>query len=153
MNGEGGYAPQLYRYYLVLSSIRLTPLIPLRKLRSDLLYPRSCPNMAQSAPAVPPDRFRRFADFYPYYLQEHRHPVCRRLHVVGTSLALTGLMTALFTRNWMWLLLSVVIGYAFAWVGHFVFEKNRPATFRHPWYSLLGDFALLRDVLLRRLDF
>ncbi len=153
MNGEGGYAPRLYRYYLVLSSIRLTPLIPLRKLAFALRCPPLCPIMAQSASAVPPDRFRRFADFYPYYLQEHRHPVCRRLHVVGTSLALAGLMTALLTRNWMWLLPSIVTGYAFAWVGHFVFEKNRPATFRHPWYSLLGDFALLRDVLLRRLPF
>lgn len=109
--------------------------------------------MAPSAPAVPPDRFERFADFYPYYLQEHRHPVCRRLHVVGTSLALAGLMTALILRNWLWLLPSIGIGYAFAWVGHFAFEKNRPATFRHPWYSLLGDFALLRDVILRRLEF
>ena len=152
MNGEGAYAPEMYRYNLVLSSICLTPLIPLRKLAVDPLRPRLCPSMAQSASAVPPDRFRRFADFYPYYLQEHRHPVCRRLHVVGTSLALAGLMTTLVTRNWMWLLASIITGYAFAWVGHFVFEKNRPATFRHPWYSLLGDFALLRDVLLRRLE-
>jgi hypothetical protein len=153
MNGEGGYAPWLYRYYFVLLSIRLTPLIALEKLafRSHCVPVR--PIMAQSAPSVPPDRFERFADFYPYYLEEHRHPTCRRLHVVGTSLALAGLMTALFTRNWMWLLAAIVIGYAFAWVGHFGFEKNRPATFRHPWYSLLGDFALLRDVLLRRLKF
>jgi hypothetical protein len=96
-------------------------------------------------------RFERFADFYPFYLSEHRHPICRRLHVLGTALVVVTVSLALVTRNAAWLLAAPVVGYGFAWVGHFAFEKNRPATFRHPWYSLLGDFAMFRDVLIGRI--
>lgn len=94
--------------------------------------------------------FDSFREFYPFYLGEHRNPVSRRLHVFGTlaMLAITALAVA--TRQWRLLPAGVVVGYACAWVGHFVFEKNRPATFRHPLYSLRGDFTMLRDVLLRR---
>jgi hypothetical protein len=109
--------------------------------------------MDQSAPTVHRGRFRRFADFYPYYLEEHRNPVCRRLHVIGTSLVLVSVVIAIASRNAWWLLAAPLAGYGFAWIGHFGFEKNRPATFSHPWYSLLGDFALFRDVLLRRRKF
>jgi hypothetical protein len=110
------------------------------------------PIMDQPAPSVY-GRFRRFADFYPFYLSEHRHPTCRRLHFVGTSLVVIILIAAVATQN-AWLLLAApVAGYGCAWIGHFVFEKNRPATFQHPWYSLLGDFALFRDVLIGRIKF
>jgi hypothetical protein len=109
--------------------------------------------MDQSASVRPRDRFRRFADFYPFYLSEHRNPTCRRLHVIGTGVVISVLAAALALRN-PWLLLAAPIaGYGFAWIGHFVFEKNRPATFQHPWYSLLGDFALFRDVLIGRIKF
>jgi hypothetical protein len=100
-----------------------------------------------------PTRFRRFRDFYPYYLAEHRDPTCRRLHVAGTFLVLLAAGAAALTGSWRLLLVMPVAGYGFAWIGHFVFEKNRPATFRHPWYSLLGDLALFRDVLLGRIPF
>jgi hypothetical protein len=79
--------------------------------------------------------------------------VCRRLHFIGTALAILTVLVALATRNVWWLLATPLVGYGFAWVGHFFFEKNRPATFRHPWYSLAGDFALFRDLLLRRMKF
>lgn len=109
--------------------------------------------MVQAAPAVRRDSYQRFADFYPFYLSEHRDRTCRRLHFVGTSLVIVVLVSALLTRN-PWILLAVpVVGYGFAWIGHFVFEKNRPATFQHPWYSLLGDFAMFRDILLGRIKF
>lgn len=109
--------------------------------------------MDQSAPTVRRDRFQRFADFYPFYLSEHRNRTCRRLHLIGTSLVLLVFTLTLITRN-PWLLIAApIVGYGFAWVGHFVFEKNRPATFQHPWYSLLGDFALFRDFLLGRIKF
>jgi len=87
-------------------------------------------------------RFDSFAAFYPYYLAEHAHPTCRRLHVVGTTLVLAAIVAALVTLDWRWLAAAPVAGYGFAWVGHFFFEKNRPATFRHPLYSLAGDFAM-----------
>lgn len=93
-------------------------------------------------------QFQTFAEFYPYYLSEHSNPTCRRLHFVGTSLVIALLAYAIGSGKWMLLLAVPVVGYGLAWVGHFFFEKNRPATFTYPFYSLLGDFAMFRDVLL-----
>lgn len=97
--------------------------------------------------------FRSFGEFYPYYLSEHADPVSRRLHVIGTSLSMLLLLAVLATQQWWLLLLVPVTGYGFAWVGHFFFEKNRPATFRHPFYSLMGDFVMLKDVLTGKIRF
>lgn len=99
------------------------------------------------------ERFTSFAEFYPYYLQEHSNDVCRRLHYAGSLLVLGILAFAIFTQQWLWLLALPVAGYGFAWVGHFVFEKNRPATFKHPLYSLIGDFAMYRDMLRGKVSF
>ncbi len=96
-------------------------------------------------------RFASFAEFYPYYLSEHRDPTCRRLHLVGTTLVLVFIVAALTTRDGWWLAAALVAGYGFAWIGHFAFEKNRPATFAHPLYSLLGDFVMWKDMLSGRL--
>lgn len=97
--------------------------------------------------------FDRFADFYPYYLQEHRDSICRRLHFIGTSLVLLLLATALLSGHWRLLWILPLAGYTFAWVGHFFFERNRPATFKHPFYSLLGDFVMYRDMLTGKVPF
>jgi hypothetical protein len=96
-------------------------------------------------------RFASFNDFYPYYLREHSNRASRRLHVLGTALAIVFLIAAVATRNWNLLWGVPIAGYSFAWIGHFVFEKNRPATFRHPLYSLRGDLTMLRDVLTGRI--
>lgn len=96
--------------------------------------------------------FRSFREFYPYYLQEHGHPVSRRLHFVGTSLVIAIAVWVAFSGYLWGLLLLPLVGYGFAWVGHFFFEKNRPATFKHPWYSLAGDFVMFKDILTRRID-
>lgn len=101
-------------------------------------------------PAMP-QRFASFREFYPFYLGEHRHPVSRRLHVIGTSASLVIAVFAVATGRWALVPAALVVGYGFAWLGHFAFEKNRPATFRHPLYSMRGDFTMLRDVLLRRI--
>jgi hypothetical protein len=91
--------------------------------------------------------FRTFRDFYPFYLGEHANLTCRRLHFAGTSIAAILLIAAAVTR-WEWLIaIALVQGYAFAWVGHFFFEHNRPATFKYPLFSLLGDWRLWWDVL------
>jgi hypothetical protein len=95
--------------------------------------------------------FRTFRDFYPFYLSEHAHPTCRRLHFVGSTLVLACIVAAILTRSAWWLLGAVFAGYGFAWIGHFVFEKNRPATFRHPVYSLVGDWVMFRDMLTGRI--
>ena len=97
--------------------------------------------------------YTRFADFYPYYLQEHRDSTCRRLHFVGTTLVILIMLSALLSGNWLMLWVLPLAGYSFAWVGHFFFEKNRPATFKHPFYSLLGDFAMYRDMLRGKVKF
>ncbi|WP_434705373.1 DUF962 domain-containing protein [Pseudomonas sp. Z1-12] len=98
-------------------------------------------------------RFNTFAEFYPYYLSEHSNSTCRRLHFIGTSLVIVIFVMALVASSgWLWLALPVA-GYGFAWVGHFFFEKNRPATFQHPLYSLLGDFVMYRDMLLGKVAF
>lgn len=95
-------------------------------------------------------RFENFAQFYPYYLGEHRNRNCRRLHFAG-SLAVLVLLAVAFARGSLWWLLAVpVAGYGCAWIGHFFFEHNRPATFSHPWYSLAGDWRMFADVLRGR---
>lgn len=101
----------------------------------------------------PSERFNSFAEFYPYYLEEHRHPTCRRLHYVGSLLVLVVLGYALISGQWLWLLALPLIGYGFAWVGHFAFERNRPATFQYPLYSLMGDWVMLKDMLTGRIRF
>lgn len=99
------------------------------------------------------ERYRTFADFYPFYLSEHSHPVSRRLHVVGTSIAVLLFVTAWIDRNPWWVLAALVQGYAFAWVGHFFFEHNRPATFKYPLYSFLGDWRLWWETVSGRRAF
>ena len=97
------------------------------------------------------ERFQSFWAFFPYYLSEHRDRTCRVLHYIGTSLAVLTLLTAIVTLN-PWLLLAIpVIGYGFAWVGHFFIEKNRPATFTYPVWSLMGDFVMLGMAVTGRL--
>lgn len=98
-------------------------------------------------------QFNTFAEFYPYYLSEHSNSTCRRLHFIGTSLVILVFVMALVVGSWwLWVALPVA-GYGFAWVGHFFFEKNRPATFQHPLYSLFGDFVMYRDMLLGKVAF
>ena len=99
------------------------------------------------------DRYRSFREFYPFYLSEHAHPTCRRLHFVGTTLVIACLIAALVTRHASWLLGALLAGYGFAWIGHYFFEHNRPATFKYPLYSFIGDWAMFKDVLTRKIRF
>ncbi|MBS3805263.1 MAG: DUF962 domain-containing protein [Oleiphilaceae bacterium] len=98
-------------------------------------------------------RFQSFSEFYPYYLEEHRNPTCRRLHYLGSLLVIAVVLYAVLTGKLAFLFLVPVIGYGFAWLGHFLFEKNRPATFKYPLYSLLGDWVMLKDMLTGRIRF
>lgn len=98
-------------------------------------------------------RFNSFAEFYPYYLTEHSNSTCRRLHYVGSLLVLALLAYSLISGQWLWLLALPIAGYGFAWLGHFVFEKNRPATFEYPLYSFLGDWVMLKDAFTGRIRF
>ena len=97
--------------------------------------------------------YRKFSEFYPFYLSEHSNRTSRRLHFVGTSLGLLFLLHAISTLDFRWILAALVSGYTFAWVGHFFFEKNRPATFKHPFYSFLGDWVMWKEILTGRIRF
>jgi len=83
-------------------------------------------------------------------LSEHRNGTCRLLHFVGTAGVITVLIIALVTRRPQLLIACPILGYGFAWVGHFIFEKNRPATFKYPGFSLRGDFVMFADILIGR---
>ena len=97
--------------------------------------------------------FSNFSEFYPYYLEEHSNITCRRLHFTGSLLVIIVALWAVGSGKLVWLWLLPVIGYGFAWVGHYKFEKNRPATFKHPLYSLMGDWVMFRDMLTGRIPF
>jgi hypothetical protein len=97
-----------------------------------------------------PSRFASFREFYPYYLQQHAHRASRRLHIAGTLLAVAVAVAAIASGHSGWLLAAPLAGYLPAWLGHWLFERNSPATLRHPLYSLRGDFTLLLEVLSGR---
>lgn len=97
--------------------------------------------------------YRNFAEFYPFYLSQHANLVCRRLHFVGSLLVLAVLAYAAVSGNWYWLAAVPLLGYGFAWAGHFFFEKNRPATFTYPLYSLRGDWVMFWQMLTGKLKF
>ncbi len=101
-----------------------------------------------SAPLPPQGRrYSSFAEFYPYYLAEHSNRICTRIHVTGTGLSIALLAAAIALHRWWLVAAAVICGYGFAWIGHFFFEKNRPATFTYPLWSLMGDFRLFWETL------
>jgi hypothetical protein len=97
-------------------------------------------------PPAMSERIQSFEDFWPYYVSEHRDPTCRRLHFLGTSLAM---LCAANPLSWP---LVPVTGYGFAWLGHMVFEKNKPASFQHPLWSLRADLHMWRLIATGQLE-
>jgi hypothetical protein len=96
---------------------------------------------------------KSFAEFYPLYLKEHSDRTCRRLHFAGSSLSLGCVALAIGTGRPLWLLGALLCGYGFAWVGHFVFEKNKPASFKRPLYSFMGDWVMYGDIWRGKIPF
>ena len=92
-------------------------------------------------------RYKSFEEFYPYYLDEHRKKGTRILHFLGTTLVFCWLVLAVAFLNPWFILYATLSGYFFAWVGHFFVEKNKPATFQYPWWSLKSDFKLYFEIL------
>lgn len=84
----------------------------------------------------------KFADFYIFYLSQHQNKTCRAFHAIGTTLVIVTFIYTLISKSWMCLLLMPLFGYGFSWVGHFSFERNKPAAFNYPFYSLISDFVM-----------
>lgn len=97
-------------------------------------------------------KYKSFWSFYPYYLTEHSQPICRLTHYIGTTGLLVVIAASIYTENAKLLLFLPIVGYGFAWLGHFVFEKNKPATFQYPFYSLGSDFVMYFHFLTGQID-
>ena len=95
--------------------------------------------------------YQSFSEFYPFYLSQHQHPICRQLHFMGSLLILLVIAFVIYNQQFIGVFSLPVIGYGFAWIGHFVFEKNRPATFTYPLWSFMGDWKMFWQMLTRQL--
>lgn len=93
-----------------------------------------------------------FSEFYIFYLSQHLNKACRTFHFIGTTLVFMTVFTAIVTKQWMFLILCPVFGYGFSWVGHFMYERNKPAAFKYPLYSLISDFVMYGHILTNRLS-
>lgn len=98
-----------------------------------------------------PQRIRTYAEFWPVYLREHLDVRCRALHYIGSTLGLICLFQVIATGNLLWLLAGIVAGYGCAWIGHFAFEHNKPATFKYPFWSFVSDWRMYFTWLTGRL--
>tara|TARA_B110000908_G_C10179630_1_gene414992 strand:+ start:753 stop:1058 length:306 start_codon:yes stop_codon:yes gene_type:complete len=96
-------------------------------------------------------KYTTFSEFYPFYLSQHENKNCRRLHFVGSSLIILLIIYVVVASYFSLLWFMPVIGYGFAWLGHFIFEKNRPATFVYPIYSLIGDWVMFKDIVVGKI--
>ena len=93
-------------------------------------------------------RYTNFKDFYPYYLSEHSHKTTKLLHFIGTSISLYFLFNFFRTFDFVYIILSLLSGYGFAWVSHFFIEKNKPATFKYHFYSFIGDHLMFIEIIM-----
>ena len=97
------------------------------------------------------NRLKSFDEFWPYYVREHSSAGCRSLHFIGSTIGLICLGTTVVTGNLWLILLGLFLGYSFAWVGHFVIERNRPATFQYPLWSFQADWKMWRLMLMGKM--
>jgi len=92
-------------------------------------------------------KYKTFQEFYPFYLSQHENKMCRLLHVIGTTIVFALFFTGLYHGAFILWAYIPIAGYGFAWVGHALFEKNKPATFTYPLWSLRADFQMYFDIL------
>ena len=97
-------------------------------------------------------RIENYREFWDFYVSEHQQPITRYLHFVGTTLGIVLLVFLVRGGHWLYLPLCLVVGYAFAWFSHFFVEKNKPASFKYPWWSFISDYKMLWFMLTGRMD-
>jgi hypothetical protein len=100
---------------------------------------------------LPDKNFATYDEFFAHYLEQHSNPTNRLLHACGTILGLLTLVLAIATGHYLWALLWIPVAYGCAWIGHFLIEGNKPASFGHPWWSFISDFRMLALMFTRRL--
>lgn len=98
-------------------------------------------------------KYQSLPQFYQFYLKEHSNTTSRILHFIGTGLVILAFLTGFLFHDWRFFIVMPIFGYGFAWAGHFFFEKNKPATFQYPGYSLASDFILFYDLLTGKQPF
>jgi hypothetical protein len=98
-------------------------------------------------------RFKSFAEFYPFYLTEHTNTFNRRLHFFGKIALLIVIIIFVLTLKWQLLIAIPIVGYGFSWIGHFFFERNKPAAFGNPLYSFIGDCVMAKDIITGKIKF
>ena len=96
-------------------------------------------------------RIETYEEFYKLYLQQHSNTICRLLHVIGTTIVIALTLTAIYHRQPKLFIMVPLAGYGFAWIGHLFFQKNKPATFKYPLWSLKSDFRMYFDILSGKL--
>ncbi len=96
---------------------------------------------------------KTYKEFYPFYLSEHNNAYNRFFHFIGTTLVIIIIIMAIWQKKPKFLWYVPVIGYGFAWIGHFFFEKNKPATFKYPLWSLKSDFKMYFEILTGKIGF
>ena len=97
-------------------------------------------------------RIENYREFWDFYVSEHRQPFTRYLHFVGTTLGIVLLVLLVRGGHWFYLPLCLVVGYAFAWFSHFFVEKNKPASFKYPWWSFISDYKMMWFMLTGKMD-
>lgn len=98
------------------------------------------------------ERIKTYAEFWDFYVAEHSQPATRYFHFVGTTLGLILLVWIIRSGNWIYLPVCFAVGYAFAWFSHFVIEKNKPATFKYPFWSFISDYKMMFYMLTGKMN-
>lgn len=97
-------------------------------------------------------RIKNYREFWDFYVSEHRQPLTRYLHFVGTGLGIILLVWFVRGGHWLYIPLCLVVGYAFAWFSHFFVEKNKPASFKYPWWSFISDYKMMWFMLTGKMN-
>ena len=97
-------------------------------------------------------KYQTFKEFYPYYLSEHKNSTNKLFHMLGSLIGISIVVSLIALGLYNYIPIALIPGYCFAWIGHFIFEKNKPATFKYPLYSFLGDWVMLKDIIIGKVE-